>query len=332
VRISVIIPTYNRADTLRKTLRAYAEQSGDHQMLEVLVVDDGSKDETPSVMEELARCFPVPLICLRQENRGLAAARNHALREARGDLVLFGDDDIIPSDRMVAEHVTWHQQHPEPEVGVLGLVRCAPEVHPTPFTVWASLYGPQFNFGHFRRGETLNFWHAYFCNTSVKAGFLREHGSFSEAFRQYGWEDLELSYRLCGHGYRLLYNPSALGYHYKFETFEQAIRRVEQMYRSWPVFAQTEAGRCFLDLALQRQQARSRKTRAIKAFLWPLKAGVMRLLRPMLDSYIPLPGRLYDMAFYYYVTPFGSFVTRTEGPCSSGGPLMPARPASRRAP
>ena len=59
--ISVIIPTYNRAETLRKTLLAYAEQSGQHGMHEVLVIDDGSKDHTASVVEECNQRFPVPL-------------------------------------------------------------------------------------------------------------------------------------------------------------------------------------------------------------------------------------------------------------------------------
>ncbi len=314
-RVSVLIPTYNRAKILRKVLRAYAGQSRDHQLLEVVVVDDGSKDDTRSVVRECSESSPLPLRYVYQENSGLSAARNHGIREARGELLLFGDDDIIPGPFMVAEHVSWHVRYPDPEVGVLGLVTWSPEVHPTPFMAWSGLYGPQFPFGYFRSGMELDFRFAYFCNTSVKAAFIRNGGgeAFSEDFRQYGWEDLEFSYRLCQRGYRLLYNPAAYGFHYKYERFADTLRRVEQMYRSWPVFAKTDAGKRFLEL--QRGQSKHTvgwlgSTR--KKLLRPLKAVVMSLLRPFVDTRITLPGWLYDSMFYHYVTPFSTFLSAEE--------------------
>jgi glycosyltransferase involved in cell wall biosynthesis len=196
MRISVIIPTYNRAEILSKTLRAYSEQTEDGPIFEALVIDDGSKDHTASVVRNWSSHSTLPVRYLWQENRGLAAARNHAIREAKGELLLFGDDDIIPSPKMVAEHLAWHREHPEKDVGVLGLVGWATEVNASPFMKWSGLYGPQFNFGYFKPGMQLDFRHTYFCNTSVKASFLAQHGVFSEEFRQYGWEDLELGYRL----------------------------------------------------------------------------------------------------------------------------------------
>jgi GT2 family glycosyltransferase len=309
MRISVIVPTYNRGDVLSKTLRGYAEQVGDHQICEVLVVDDGSKDHTASVVREWTNNAALNIRYLKQENRGLASARNHAIREAKGDLLLFGDDDIVPGRNMVAKHIAWHRVHPEPNVGVLGLVNWAPEINATPFMVWAGLYGPQFNFGYFKPGMELDFRYAYFCNTSVKASLLAEHGVFSEGFRQYGWEDLELSYRLCSHGYRLLYNPEAIGYHYKFETFENTRRRIETLYSTWPVFAKTEAGKRFLELWRAGKTApvgwmRAALGRAVK----PLKAALIPMIRPFVDTRIPLPHRIYDMVFYHYVTPFSSFL------------------------
>jgi glycosyltransferase involved in cell wall biosynthesis len=308
MRVSVIIPTFNRASVLRKTLRGYAEQAGDHQICEILVVDDGSKDDTALVAQEWNNSPRLHVRYLKQENRGLSAARNHGIREAKGGLLLFGDDDIVPSGRMVAEHVAWHRLNPQPNVGVLGLVNWAPEVKPTPFMRWAGLYGPQFNFGYFRAGMELDFRHAYFCNTSVKASFLAQHGTFCENFRQYGWEDLELSCRLGSYGYRVLYNPEAVGYHYKFETFEDTRRRIEMLYSTWPVFAETDAGQRFLELWHAGQKARTARSKTLTRLVRLAKSMAMPAIRPLMDARIPLPHRVYDMVFYSYVTPFSNYV------------------------
>ncbi|WP_150118011.1 glycosyltransferase family 2 protein, partial [Meiothermus taiwanensis] len=88
---SVVIPTYNRAQLLARTVRAFLAQDG--VPFEVIVVDDGSTDATPEV---LAGFRDPRLRVLRQPNAGLASARNAGLLQARGQYVLFNDDDIVP--------------------------------------------------------------------------------------------------------------------------------------------------------------------------------------------------------------------------------------------
>ncbi len=131
--VTVIIPTYNRAEILRQTLEGYAKQAGDHRILEIVVVDDGSKDHTREVVAEASSLHQIPLRYFYQQNAGLAAARNHAIREAKGELLLFGDDDIIPSQGLTAEHVRAHDADPAEEVGILGYVPWLPQKNPTPF-------------------------------------------------------------------------------------------------------------------------------------------------------------------------------------------------------
>jgi GT2 family glycosyltransferase len=301
MRISVVIPTYNRADVLRKTLVAYFAQSGDHQILEVLVVDDGSKDHTEEVVRQISRESALPLRYLKQENLGLSAARNHAIREVKAELILFGDDDIIPSPGMVAEHVAWHDRYPEPEVGVLGHVDWARELHPTPFMVWSGLYGPQFKFGYCKPGMEVDVAYAYFCNTSVKSRFLRQNGIFSETFRQYGWEDIELSYRLSRKGYRLLYNPDALGYHYKYEEFDNTVSRIRVLCSSYSAFEKTDAGKFFVERRRKQTPERMSRMKALaKPLLRPFKGLIMPLFRQLLDTHIPLPAWVYERVFHYY--------------------------------
>jgi GT2 family glycosyltransferase len=274
----------------------------------VIVIDDGSTDQTASAVREFSRGGTLPLRYLYQDNAGLSAARNHAIREARGDLLLLGDDDIIPSSGMVAEHLSWHDQYPEPSVGILGYVTWDPAVRPTPFMKWSGLYGPQFSYGCFTPGMELDFRYGYFCNTSIKTSFLRQTGYFSEAFRQYGWEDIEFSYRLSQKGYRLLYNPSAYGYHHKYETFATTKKRVETLYRGWPIFAKTDAGKCFLQTKPTLKHATPLTERLLRGLLQPVKAAVVPMLRPLVDTYVPLPGWMYDRIFYHYVRPLSSYI------------------------
>lgn len=303
--ISVIIPTYNRAEILRKTLRAYGEQEGRDRILEVLVVDDGSADHTRSVADELCHSSCVPIRYLYQPNSGLAAARNHAIREARGELILFGDDDIVPDHTVVAEHLAWHRKYPEPNVGVLGYVAWADEVHPTAFMQWSGLYGPQFHFGRFRAGAELDYSQSYFCNTSVKASFLKQYGLFDEKFRGYGWEDIEYSYRLYTKGWRLRYNPRATGFHLKYETFDQCLRRIERLWlEAWPVFLDTEAGKHSFRLwSAERAQSSQHSSGGLGQVFKPMKRTLLPFLKRFMDSRVKLPDKVYDFVWYHYSKP-----------------------------
>lgn len=85
--ITVVIPTYNRADMLPEAIDSALGQSA--PPLEVIVVDDGSEDATP----ELCGRYGPPVRYIRQENAGVSAARNHGVREARGSVVAFLDSD-----------------------------------------------------------------------------------------------------------------------------------------------------------------------------------------------------------------------------------------------
>ncbi len=87
--ISVIIPAYNRKDLLPVTLRSLLAQSVPAQ--EIIVVDDGSTDDTAAVAE----AFGPPVRVIRQTNAGPAAARNRGFRESRGEFIHFFDSDDV---------------------------------------------------------------------------------------------------------------------------------------------------------------------------------------------------------------------------------------------
>jgi len=89
-KMSVVIPTYNRANSVEQTLSSCFEQS--FKDFEIVIVDDGSSDDT---LDVLARLTDSRLVVVAQENAGPAAARNHGMRVARGDYIAFLDSDDI---------------------------------------------------------------------------------------------------------------------------------------------------------------------------------------------------------------------------------------------
>jgi hypothetical protein len=159
--------------------------------------------------------------------RGLSANRNAGARVAAAPVVLFTDNDTIPAPRFVAEHLHWHQQHPEEDAVVLGRVRWSPEVKVTTLMRWLDT-GLQFRFAHLRAGEVH--WGAFAgANVSLKTSFIRRVGEFDERRLPYLGEDTEFAYRADKLGMRLLYNPDALVDHLRTMPFDVVALRVRRM-------------------------------------------------------------------------------------------------------
>ena len=102
--ISVVVATYNRPDALDAVLRSLRKQ--DDRQFEVVVADDGSRDETARMVQRAQAAFPVPLIHVWQEDTGfrLAAVRNRATARARGDYLIYLDGDCIVRRNFVRAH------------------------------------------------------------------------------------------------------------------------------------------------------------------------------------------------------------------------------------
>lgn len=199
-KLTVIIPTYNRKAILKRVLQGYLHQSIASDSFEVLIIDDGSTDGTAQAVASISENSAIALRYHRQENKGPAAARNVGIREARGEVILFADDDIIPASDLIAEHWTWHRKHPEPNVAVLGYVTWAADVNATPFMKWYGEEGPLLAYKQFVGREELDFRFFYTSNLSLKSEFLRKNGTFDEEFKSAAFEDTELGYRLQKNG------------------------------------------------------------------------------------------------------------------------------------
>jgi len=213
--ISVIIPTYNRKEKLLKVLKALETQSVDKASFEVIVVDDGSSDSTQDRIETFTKNTAMDLISLRQSNKKQGAARNLGIKYAKMPLVCFIGDDIVPDPKFLEEHLTFHRRHNrDGHVVVIGYTQWPKELRVTPFMRYIGEYGHQFGYSLIQGNGPLGFNFFYTSNISMPKDLLAGLDYvFQEDFQTYGWEDIELGYRLERMGMRLLYNPGAVAYH-----------------------------------------------------------------------------------------------------------------------
>jgi glycosyltransferase involved in cell wall biosynthesis len=104
--VSVIIPTYNRAETVSETIDSVLQQT--YRNIEVIVIDDGSRDNT----QEILRAYGERIHNIHQENAGQMVARNRGIREARGEIICFLDSDDLWLPRCLETHVAILQKAP----------------------------------------------------------------------------------------------------------------------------------------------------------------------------------------------------------------------------
>jgi glycosyltransferase involved in cell wall biosynthesis len=193
---SVVIATKDRAQFLRTALDSLAQQDAAPEF-ETIVADNGSRDETPSVVAEMSARVPYALRRIEAGHANRALARNAGIAEARGKLVLFIDDDVWLPPKFVAAHATAHAD--SMRRAVTGPIVNVPSHSERP------------------RPTAANFSNAFFCtcNASVSRAALQEVGGFDEAFDLYGWEDTELGLRLREAGIEHVFAWDAFLYHIK---------------------------------------------------------------------------------------------------------------------
>lgn len=171
--------------------------------------------------------FTIPIRIVAASIPGASAARNAGWRAGTSPIVLFLDDDILPSKRMLAEHLAWHQRNREPRIGVLGPVQWARNLRVTPFMRWLEK-GIQFDYGNIE-GTEAGWERCYSCNVSVKRELIESVDGFDEEAFPFGYEDLDLGRRMSRRGFRLLYNRAALGEHLRPDSEEAWTRRMPRI-------------------------------------------------------------------------------------------------------
>src|SRR5262249_28845545 len=110
--LSVVIPTFGKADTLPMVLKHLEAQTLPLDRFEVVVIDDGSPDATAAGRASWARTPRLAFRHFAQENRGVSATRNRGAQEARASIVLLIQDDILAAPDLLERHLALHAAHP----------------------------------------------------------------------------------------------------------------------------------------------------------------------------------------------------------------------------
>jgi GT2 family glycosyltransferase len=234
--ITVIIPTYNRCDRLTRLLTSLDRNADGELPFNVVVVNDGSTDGTNNFLATYRPCYPMQVI--RQSNRGPAAARNAAVAIADGELLVFLDDDVTPTERLLQQHASTHKR--DGQAVAIGPMVEPPGGQLSPWLRWeAAMLKKQYDAmqeGRFPPTPRQ----FYTGNASVRREHVVAAGGFDETFTRA--EDVELAYRLADRGLHFYFLPTAAVLHDPHRTLENWCR-VPYEYGRYDVLMARDRGR-----------------------------------------------------------------------------------------
>jgi glycosyltransferase involved in cell wall biosynthesis len=251
--VTVIVATYNRAPRLLHLLDSLSRQDVSASDFEVIVVDDGSTDETPRLLA--ASTWPYKLNVIRQANGGPGAARNAAIRAARTELIISLDDDVTPAPDLVRKHMEAHAAG-QP-LAAIGVMLPPPEKRLSPWLEWeARALQKQYD------AMLAGLWQTsprqfYTANASLRRSDALRAGLFDETFRRN--EDVEFAFRLEDIGVRFEFLPDSVVYHDPARPYAAWLRMARQ-YGRYDVILWRDKGRSHLialtgELAAERHKA-----------------------------------------------------------------------------
>jgi GT2 family glycosyltransferase len=232
--VSVIVPTYNRLPRLQRMLDALADQTYPRECYEVVVISDGSTDGTD---EYLRSAPPMGVVFDSQENAGPAAARNRGIELARGELLLFIDDDVVATPDLIKQHVASHHND-KGDLVVIGPMATPPGIPLTPWIEWEQVMLYR-QYDAMLEGEYRPTPRQFYTgNASVARAAVLAVGGFDTRFRRA--EDIELAYRLEDAGLQFEFNPDAIGYHHADRSFESWLKNAHDYGVNDVVFARDQ--------------------------------------------------------------------------------------------
>lgn len=225
-RMSVVVPVYNCGETIRRCLDALGRL--DHPSYEVIIVDDGSTDETASVAESYEW-----VTMIRLDRGGPSRARNAGVAAAQSEFVAFTDGDCVVDPRWLRE---LERGFADAKVAGVGGDQRSPDDE----TAWGRVVQQFFRAVGFmtgyittsgRPGDTD---HNPSCCSAYRTAVFNEVGGFDESL--WPGEDVDLDYRIRRRGYRLLFNPAAVVGHYRPNTLG-GLARMMKRYGAcqWPL-------------------------------------------------------------------------------------------------
>jgi len=235
VKCSVVIPTYNRCKLLTYTLNSLSRQNSSSDPFEIIVVDDGSSDDSLDAVRNFKGDIDIRYIWKTDQGFRAAEARNCGVKLARGEIIIFVDSGVLVGANFIKSHLITHQSSVIP-AAVLGYVYGFSDIDRIslelankldPDNVDSFIAASRLS-GQYRDGrETIYdrcedridslptpwclFWT---CNVSVPKQSIIDVGYFDEGFKSWGGEDVELGYRFYQAGLRYVLSREAAAVHY----------------------------------------------------------------------------------------------------------------------
>ena len=229
--ISVVIGSYNQQERLTRVLDGFLNQKTVIDF-EVIVVDSFSTDGTDEMVQSFSpENFSLRFI-QRENPSGKAEARNVGVLESKSDIIIITDADMIPDENFVQSHFNAHKASNTP-CCFEGLAYNLQSYDWPPESVQNL---PTQVAKKYKDGDRLDWYYFLTGNLSFPKSYFNLEKGFSLDFKNYGWEDLELGYRLKKRGLPLYYLTSAVNYHYHVITHEEQVDRKFHMGQSAQIF------------------------------------------------------------------------------------------------
>jgi glycosyltransferase involved in cell wall biosynthesis len=286
MRFSVVIPTFQRRQTVTRMVQALEGQS--FRDFEVIVVVDGSTDGTADALRDASVSFPLHVV--EQPNRGRAEARNRGVAEAHGDVLLFLDDDMEAESEMLSEHDRSLRNGGDLVLGHIPLHPDSPRnLLSRGVGVWAESRRDRLS----PPGAEIRVDDLLTGQCSISRRLFAELGGFDSNFTRnglFGGEDIDLGCRVREAGYRVVFNPAAISYQlydvgpsdYLRRTY-QAGRSDQELFTKHPELARH---------VWRRPCLRTRRSLVLVGplvfapsfVLWPLRAIAVSLVRTGLKA------------------------------------------------
>jgi len=217
MKVSVVIPTYNGEKKIRETLEALSAQ--DHSEYEIIVVNDGSTDQTEKIIKELQKEIS-QLRIVTQENQGPGRARNRGVEEAKGEIIAFTDDDCVPERKWLRKITEMFKE--DKKIGIIGGTYLPDQKENTWIDRWQ-----RSNTNIFMEsglGKKIHFFETN--NMAIRKDIFKEVGGFNLLFGgKEGSEDIDLNYKVLKKGYHLILSPEARLKHKHKENLKGLLKR-----------------------------------------------------------------------------------------------------------
>lgn len=222
MKISIVIPTYNRPEQLSDVLKhIFASVTTGFESIEVIVVDDGSKIPAREIVEALSPPAPFRLKYVYQENAGPAEARNHGFRLAEHDIVLFIDDDILVFPELIQKHAEAHIE--QPASVIFGQSPYPPMTKPTPaYRYLNGLADDSLRSVGAHSTRAVKVEIVASGNLSVEKRLFKERDVYSPGLKIPVGEEYELSAYLLKNAIPLFFYPSIKGWHLQPVTIQDS--------------------------------------------------------------------------------------------------------------